>query len=102
MKTQKAIFIFWITFFTSNLRCQSTSDDLLIYYDRPASRWNEAIPIGNGYMGAMIFGDVKRERIQLNEGTLYSGDPLRTFDKIKISNAFDSVSDLIENNKIRY
>lgn len=101
MKTQKAIFIFWITFFTSNLRCQSTSDDLLIYYDRPASRWNEAIPIGNGYMGAMIFGDVKRERIQLNEGTLYSGDPLRTFDKIKISNAFDSVSNLIENNKFK-
>jgi len=52
-------------------------------------------------MGAMIFGDVKRERIQLNEGTLYSGDPLRTFDKIKISNAFDSVSNLIENNKFK-
>jgi alpha-L-fucosidase 2 len=78
-----AIFTVLIAFFSTYAWSQSTSDDLIIRYDQPAKRWNEAIPMGNGFMGAMVFGDVIRERIQLNEGTLYSGDPLKTFDNIK-------------------
>lgn len=96
-----AFIIVGTTFFKANLWSQSGTDDILIHYDRPASRWNEAIPIGNGFMGAMIFGDVKRERIQLNEGTLYSGDPMKTFDHINVSNALDTVTNLIEKNKFK-
>ena len=77
-----AIFTVLIVFSSTNVFSQSPSDDLIIHYDQPAKRWNEAIPMGNGFMGAMVFGDVIRERIQLNEGTLYSGDPLKTFDNI--------------------
>ena len=45
-------------------------------YDRPAAVWeNEALPIGNGYMGAMIFGGVFKDVIQTNEKTLWSGGP---------------------------
>jgi len=45
-------------------------------YDKPATIWeSEALPIGNGYMGAMIFGNVSREVIQTNEKTLWSGGP---------------------------
>ncbi|MBB3111308.1 alpha-L-fucosidase 2 [Paenibacillus phyllosphaerae] len=44
-------------------------------YKRPAVEWTEALPIGNGRLGAMIFGGVERELIQLNEDTLWSGGP---------------------------
>ncbi|MEO5888657.1 MAG: glycoside hydrolase family 95 protein [Ferruginibacter sp.] len=46
-----------------------------LWYTKPAINWNEALPIGNGRMGAMIFGGVTRERLQLNEQTLWSGGP---------------------------
>ena len=49
---------------------------LALWYDEPATHWeNEALPIGNGYMGGMIFGSVASERIQYNEKTLWSGGP---------------------------
>ncbi|ASA19927.1 glycoside hydrolase family 95 protein [Paenibacillus donghaensis] len=44
-------------------------------YTRPAKDWNEALPIGGGRLGAMLFGGVEKERIQLNEDTLWSGSP---------------------------
>ncbi|MEQ6120099.1 glycoside hydrolase N-terminal domain-containing protein [Reichenbachiella sp. MALMAid0571] len=45
-----------------------------IWYNQPATSWmTEALPIGNGYMGAMFFGGVDEERIQFNEETLWSG-----------------------------
>ncbi|MGU8882150.1 glycosyl hydrolase family 95 catalytic domain-containing protein [Clostridium perfringens] len=51
-------------------------DKLALWYDEPATKWeNQALPIGNGYMGGMIFGSVSSERIQYNEKTLWSGGP---------------------------
>lgn len=44
-----------------------------LFYDKPALDWNEALPIGNGFLGAMVFGQVNKERIQLNEDSLWSG-----------------------------
>lgn len=46
-----------------------------LYYTKPADQWVEAIPVGNGRLGAMVFGGVERERLQLNEATLWSGGP---------------------------
>ncbi|MEC2343771.1 glycoside hydrolase family 95 protein, partial [Paenibacillus barengoltzii] len=46
-----------------------------LWYGRPASRWEEALPIGNGRIGGMVFGGIHRERIALNEDTLWSGFP---------------------------
>jgi alpha-L-fucosidase 2 len=46
-----------------------------LWYSQPASHWNEALPIGNGRLGAMIFGGVEHERLQLNEDTLWAGGP---------------------------
>src|SRR5215470_36687 len=48
---------------------------LTLWYRRPATNWNEALPIGNGRLGAMIFGGIEGERIQLNEDTLWAGSP---------------------------
>lgn len=47
--------------------------------DAPAGRWEEALPVGNGRLGAMVFGGVGRERIQLNEESLWAGVPLEVW-----------------------
>ncbi|RYY21393.1 MAG: glycoside hydrolase family 95 protein [Cytophagaceae bacterium] len=48
---------------------------LKLWYDHPAANWNEALPIGNGRLGAMVFGSPERERLQLNEETIWAGGP---------------------------
>ena len=54
----------------------STHDkDLRLWYDKPASIWEEALPLGNAKTGAMVFGGITRERFQLNDNTLWSGFP---------------------------
>ncbi|SFB27445.1 glycoside hydrolase family 95 protein [Algoriphagus aquimarinus] len=70
--------------------------ELRVWYDQPAIEWTEAIPIGNGYMGAMVFGGVERERIQMNEGTLYSGDPDYTFKSINVRKQYPQIMALME------
>ncbi len=50
-------------------------DPLSLWYTRPASQWVEALPVGNGRLGAMVFGGIETERIQINEDTLWSGGP---------------------------
>ncbi len=47
-----------------------------IHYQQPARNWNEALPVGNGRLGVMIFGRVNEELLQLNEETLWSGGPV--------------------------
>jgi len=49
--------------------------DLKLWYEAAAREWTEALPIGNGRLGAMVFGGVPRERLQLNEDTLWTGGP---------------------------
>lgn len=44
-----------------------------LWYDRPAANWNEALPVGNGRLGAMVFGGIDEEQLQLNEETVWSG-----------------------------
>ncbi|MGC8989332.1 MAG: glycoside hydrolase N-terminal domain-containing protein, partial [Verrucomicrobiia bacterium] len=56
-----------------------TQRPIRIWFARPATNWErEALPIGNGRLGAMVFGGTARERIQLNEDTLWSGGPRDT------------------------
>jgi len=46
---------------------------LTLWYRQPAQQWTDALPIGNGRLGAMVFGGINKERIQLNEDTLWDG-----------------------------
>jgi alpha-L-fucosidase 2 len=50
-------------------------DPLTLWYRQPAKEWVEALPLGNGRLGAMLFGGVEKERLQLNEDTLWGGGP---------------------------
>ncbi len=54
---------------------QKEADNLKLWYNKPALKWTEALPIGNGRLGAMIFGGVENDRIQFNEETLWTGSP---------------------------
>lgn len=49
------------------------AEPLSLWYRQPANAWTEALPVGNGRIGAMVFGGVNQERLQLNEGTLWAG-----------------------------
>ncbi|MEU7875223.1 glycoside hydrolase N-terminal domain-containing protein [Dactylosporangium sp. NPDC049140] len=49
--------------------------DLVLAWPRPAASWFEAIPVGNGRLGAMVFGGVQRSRFQVNDSTVWSGTP---------------------------
>ncbi len=51
--------------------------ELKMWYNKPATVWNEALPLGNGRLGAMVFGNPASEKIQLNEATFWSGGPSR-------------------------
>ena len=54
---------------------QTIDASAVLRYDRPADKWTEALPLGNGELGAMVYGRVDRERIALNLDTLWSGKP---------------------------
>jgi alpha-L-fucosidase 2 len=51
---------------------------LALWYEQPARNWFEALPLGNGRLGGMVYGGTARERILLNEDTLWSGEPRET------------------------
>ncbi len=55
-----------------------TAASNILFYGHPAREWNQALPLGNGRLGAMVFGNVTGERIQLNENTLWMGGPRET------------------------
>ncbi|UZD24402.1 glycoside hydrolase family 95 protein [Algoriphagus halophytocola] len=75
--------------------------ELKVWYNEPALEWTEAIPIGNGYMGAMVFGGVYQERIQMNEGTLYSGDPDFTYKSLNVRKKYPEVMALMEDGEFK-
>ncbi len=50
-----------------------------LWFDKPARNWNEALPVGNGRLGGMVFGGVAKERIQLNEESLWAGCPVEAW-----------------------
>ncbi|WP_204601574.1 glycosyl hydrolase family 95 catalytic domain-containing protein [Cohnella boryungensis] len=51
------------------------NNPMKLWYRQPAEQWVEALPLGNGRLGAMVYGAIKRERISLNEDTLWTGSP---------------------------
>src|SRR4030042_3306855 len=89
MKKNLIAFFLLLASSLNSTNCQdlSTSDSInngsfdpstMLWYKSPASVWEEALPVGNGRLGAMVFGKYGEERIQLNEETYWSGAPYST------------------------
>ena len=72
---------------------------LKLWYKQPAKEWTEALPIGNGRIGAMVFGQTETERIQLNEESLWAGSQMNN-NNPQASKNLKQVQQLILNNKI--
>ncbi|MCE4357957.1 glycoside hydrolase family 95 protein [Xanthomonas hortorum] len=58
-----------------SLPAAAAGDALQLWYREPANEWVQALPVGNGRLGAMVWGGIAHERLQLNEDTLYAGGP---------------------------
>ena len=71
----KFIAVLAAIFLLQSSRAAETTSPLTLFYTNAAVKWTEALPIGNGRLGAMIFGGPEREHLQLNEGTLWAGGP---------------------------
>ncbi len=71
-----------------------SSQQLQLWYNQPAQKWTEALPIGNGRMGAMIFGGIAQEHIQFNEETLWTGGP-RNYNRTGAYKYLDSIRQLL-------
>jgi alpha-L-fucosidase 2 len=74
--------------------------DLTLRYDRPANVWTEALPLGNGRIGVMVFGGITEERLALNEGTIWAGGP-HTYDNPEALEALPEIRKLIFEGKYK-
>jgi alpha-L-fucosidase 2 len=71
------VLIFLTVFMLDDANATVNQDSLKLWYNKPAVKWTEALPVGNGHVGAMIFGDPREELLQLNEATFWSGGPIK-------------------------
>jgi alpha-L-fucosidase 2 len=65
-----------LAFYPGQVTAAENATSTRLWYDRPAGNWTEALPIGNGRLAAMVYGTIPRERIQLNEETIWDGEPV--------------------------
>lgn len=63
----------FLLFFSAQIMAQQTG--MQLWYNKPAANWNEALPIGNGRLAAMVFGQPEIDTVQLNEETIWAGGP---------------------------
>ena len=73
-RMKKVLFLSGLLFVGSTFLA-SAQQTYKLWYDKPAQVWTEALPLGNGRLGAMVFGNPGVEQIQLNEETLWAGRP---------------------------
>jgi len=75
----KSSFLFFILicflFVNQSIIGQNAPSGMKIWFNKPADNWNDALPVGNGRLGAMVFGGIENERIELNEESVWTGEP---------------------------
>ncbi|BBE15989.1 large secreted protein [Aquipluma nitroreducens] len=97
----KKIIAYWILCLALVFDAGAQDNSILkLWYDQPAKQWVEALPVGNGRLGAMVFGDPVNEVIQLNENTLWAGGPNRN-DNPDAKEALPEVRKLIFDGKYK-
>jgi alpha-L-fucosidase 2 len=75
MRIKRLLFILLLAISVAEFSIAQTYNKL--WYDKPAKQWVEALPVGNGRLGAMVYGNPSEEIIQLNENTIWAGQPNR-------------------------
>ena len=96
MKTIRPL-VALVLFFLNHFPANAQQDPFLrLWFEKPATQWVEALPVGNGRLGAMVYGDPSRETWQLNENTVWAGQPNRN-DNPDARDALPEVRELIFN-----
>jgi alpha-L-fucosidase 2 len=80
-------------------QAQPAPASLQLWYEHPAEAWVEALPLGNGRLGAMVYGGVEREHLQLNESTLIAGEPPADLRSIRLTKDLPHVEQLIRDRR---
>jgi alpha-L-fucosidase 2 len=99
MRLLNSFFLVFILCFFQSLQAQQ-SGKLILWYQKPAKQWVEALPVGNGRLGAMVFGDPSEEILQLNENNVWAGQPNRN-DNLNAKEALPEVRKLIFEGKYK-
>jgi alpha-L-fucosidase 2 len=97
LQLPRAITHSWLaiaTFFAAAPLLNGQSSPWVLWYDQPATKWVEALPVGNGRMGMMDFGGVQRARYQFNEDTLWTGGP-HSYAHVGASKHLDAIRELL-------
>ena len=81
-----------------NGQSKAPKNDLALWYRQPAAQWVEALPVGNGRLGAMVYGGINREILQLNEDTIWSGRPVER-DQGNVPQAIEEARQLLFSGK---
>ncbi|HKO82784.1 MAG TPA: glycoside hydrolase N-terminal domain-containing protein, partial [Chitinophagaceae bacterium] len=98
LKNRYTVVLLTILWLGTNNNLLAQSSLLKLWYTKPASKWTEALPIGNGRIGAMIFGGIEQDRIQFNEETLWTGEP-RNYNRPGTSKYLDTIRQLLFSGK---
>ncbi|HEU0226864.1 MAG TPA: glycoside hydrolase N-terminal domain-containing protein, partial [Arachidicoccus soli] len=88
------ILCFLIPLFIDCKAQEKKTNDLTLWYNQPAKEWTDALPIGNGGIGAMIFGGIKKDHIQFNDATFWTGEP-RDYNRKDASKYFPEIRKLL-------
>ena len=79
---------------------ENLKEDSGVWFNQPAQNWNEAIPIGNGILGGMVYGGIESDTIKINEETLWSGGP-RDLQNYEAINHLPEIRQLLFDGKTR-
>src|SRR5437763_13057399 len=71
----KKLTVVALAILTAGAAAVAQESPLTLWYNKPANLWTDALPVGNGRLGAMVFGGAAHERIQFNESTVWTGEP---------------------------
>src|SRR5689334_7486601 len=94
VRTLLAIVMFYCGTALPGTAADANSRDMVLWYRQPAANWLQAMPLGNGMIGAMVFGGVPQERIALNESSFWSGRP-HGYDDTNAFQYFPKIRDLV-------
>lgn len=90
----KLLFLLLASFVSSEVDGAPKNDMLLWYNNKPSAVWNDALPIGNGYLGGLVYGKLQDEKISLNETSFWSGSP-HNYDNPNAGQYYKQIQDLV-------
>lgn len=88
------LFLLLVSFVSLEINGTPQNDMLLWYNNKPSAVWNEALPIGNGYLGGLVYGKLQDEKISLNETSFWSGSP-HDYDNPNAGQYYKQIQDLV-------